>query len=88
VGCTFTPRTEELSVWEKSGTLLKGKGFTDSESSFEGTKGLLKMPKNIEIDEGSKPLFIRTKSSIELFITGYNQLSNNYSFIHSHEKFT
>jgi hypothetical protein len=61
---------EEICVWDQSGTSLKGKGSIDSEPSFGGTKGLLKMPKNIEIDEDVNPLFIRGKRSIELFTTG------------------
>jgi len=67
---------EKHCVWEQSGTLLKGKGSTDSKSSFDGTKGLLKMPKNIEIDEGSNPIFISAKRSIELFTMECTQLSH------------
>lgn len=70
----------EIFVWEQSGTSLKGKGSTDSESSFGGTKALLKMSKNIGIEEGLNPLFIRGKRFIELFTTGCNQLSH-HSFI-------
>lgn len=78
---------EEICVLEQSGTSLKGKGSPDSESCFGGTKGLLKMPKNMEIVESLNPLFIRGKCSIEFFTTGCNQLSH-YSSSHSHENFT
>jgi hypothetical protein len=60
---------------EQSGTSLNRKSSIDSESSFGGTKDQLKMPKNIKIDEGLNPLFIRGKSSIELFTTESNQLT-------------
>ena len=69
----------EICVWEQSETSLKGNVSTNSASTF---RRLLKMPKNIENDEGLNLLFIRGKRSIELFTTGCNQLSH-YSFIHS-----
>lgn len=76
-GCTWTPGMVKICVWEQSGTSLEGTGSTDSESSFGGTKALLKMSKNIEIEEGLNPLFIRGKYLIELFTTGCNQLSHH-----------
>jgi hypothetical protein len=82
----FGPEDGENLRLDQSETSLNQKGSIDSESSFGGTKDPLEMPKNIEIDEDLNPLFIREKSSIELFTTESNQLSH-YLSIHSHEKF-
>lgn len=52
-----TPKILEISVWEQSGTLLKGYATLDSKSSLRGTKGLLQRPKRIWTNEGSNPKY-------------------------------